>query len=99
MFDDEMMVEVLQSIARMIAMLPADELRAHVEKCRNSINRAHSIGHIVDPTAYRNAMWDGTIDDAGHQLEIAEAILKARVAIDKREAFVAEIQKKKLSRR
>lgn len=45
---------------------------------------------MLDPTAWRNARDDGTLEDARNQLAIVEHLLTAFRAIDVREAFVHE---------
>lgn len=79
----------LATIAQMLALVPTEQVRQHVTVCRSSIDRADSLGSILDPTAYREALHDGSLQDAKNQLAIAEGLLKVRELIDKREAFVA----------
>lgn len=77
---------LLKTIAQTIALIPTEELREYVNWHTNYLSRVDSIGSMLNPTAYRNAMYDGTLDDARNQKEIVEAILKVREVIDKRES-------------
>lgn len=85
--DDEIPIAQaqLKGLVPLLAMIPIRGLREHVNTCRRQIDRADSIGCLIDPTAYQNALYDGTLEDARIQLEIAEAILEARQLIQKRE--------------
>lgn len=89
----------LATIAQMLALVTTEQVRQHVAACRSSIDRADTLGSILDPTAYREALHDGSLQDAKNQLAIVEALLKARELIDKREAFVASMEAKKAARK
>lgn len=84
------MVFFLQNIARQLALIPTAVLEQHVRESGASLRRADSLGAMLNPTAYRNALYSGEIQDARNQLEIVRHLLAARRAIDVREAFVTQ---------
>ena len=86
----EDMIAMLQNIVRMLALIPTEALEKHVEDNRSHLGSWDSIGSMIDPTAYRDALHSGRLEDAQNQLEITKYLLLARRSIDVREAFVAE---------
>jgi hypothetical protein len=85
-----MMEELLLNLVRQIAFIPTEELQAHVDACRSSIARAHSVGAILDPTAYRDALQNHGFENSGRQLKMAEHILGIRKLIDEHETMRQE---------
>lgn len=81
---------LLISVARTLALLDTNDLKRHVDECDKALNRLHSFGAILDPTAYRNSLQSGELEDAKHQLEITKGLLTAKEAIDKRENAIRE---------
>lgn len=81
---------LLANVARMLGLIDTQDLGQHVKSCRQSLSRAGSLGAMIDPTGYRNALQSGQIESAKYQLKIAEALLEARKAIDVLEEFVAQ---------
>lgn len=79
----------LQNVARQLTLLATAELEQHVRECRESLSHAEDVGCLLDPTAYMKACDSGALEDARHQLAIAEHLLAARKAIDAREQFAA----------
>lgn len=83
---------LLVSVSRLLTLIDTYDLQAHVEDCKRSLSRASSIGPLLDPTGYRNAMQTGQMEDAKHQLAIAESLLAARQAIDAREDYCQRLR-------
>ena len=86
----EEITAMLGSISMLLTTLDTKQLEAHVRSCKQSLSRAGSLGAILDPTGYRNALQFGQLEDA---LEIVEALLVARKAIDIREAALPGIER------
>lgn len=89
------LTQLLGGIGYQLALIPTEELEAHVRECRNSINRADNLGPILDPTGWMRSRHSGEFQDAKNQLAIAEALLVARKAIDQREGYIASLKKDK----
>ena len=81
--DTEIITMTLQGIARMLSVIPTDELEAHVKACRESLYNHTSFAPILDPGAYMDNLRSGRLDSAKTQLELVEGLLRARQAIDK----------------
>lgn len=86
--DPDLIMSMLRSAATGLAIIPLADLEAYVDQCAANNYRSESLGPIIDPTAYRDALYDGCLDDARNQLEIARHLLAARRAIEKREQGV-----------
>ncbi len=82
---------MLQGVVKTLALIETDELEAHVTECRRHLDHWTGIGPLIDPTQYRKAIQSGEQQDAVLQMEIAEALLKARQMIDRREAYVRSL--------
>lgn len=68
---------------RLMLLVPflADSVE-DIRRCRETISRAHSIGVMLDPTAYRRGM--GNLDDAAEVLNALEpAAGKLRALVDR----------------
>jgi len=90
--DKEFLKTHLQTIAVMLAMIPLEELEAYVTENSRHLSMYDALGPMLDPTDYRDALYGGRRDDAGHQLSIVQELLHARQAIEKREQFVRKAQ-------
>lgn len=87
MTDNEIQT-ILVNAARMLILLDTNELEQYVQSMERQHSRASTIGAMLDPTAYREALDSGAKQDADNQLQIAKHLLDARKAIDKREQFI-----------
>jgi len=92
--DIDRIILQLRSVGTMLIMIDTDELEKHVIYHRRHIEHWTGIGPLLDPTQYRDAIKSGKQQDAILQLEIVEALLKARQAIDKRETYARASTKK-----
>jgi hypothetical protein len=88
--NEDILTVYLRNIARQLAIFPTAEIERHVRQCQESLERAESIGPLLDPTAYLKAFEGGHLDDARRQLAIVKHLLAARKAIDEREKFVTK---------
>lgn len=52
-----------------------------LESLRLAVTRAHTIGPIVDPTRYRDALFDGSMDDIARLAARAEVLVSAFMEI------------------
>lgn len=86
-----MLADFLLNIVRQIAIVPTEELEAHIERSADSLSRAHAMGPILDPTAYRNTLYGGGFDAAENHLKMVKHLLSIRKLIDEREAMREEI--------
>ncbi len=82
---------MLLQAARLLTLIPTDDMKKFVAECERSVYRAESLGPLFDPTAYMKDSASGKIEDAKHQNAIAQCLLAARIAIDKREAHRVKI--------
>lgn len=92
--EDDMIVMVLQQAARMLAMIPTDDLERYVREGDGINSRHEAFAPVLDPGAYLDNMRTGKLEDAKNQGKIARALLEARKAIDVREAFAASVREK-----
>jgi hypothetical protein len=81
--DTEVITMTLQGIARMLSVIPTEELEAHVKACRESLYNHTAFAPVLDPGAYLDNLRSGRIDSAKIQLELVEGFLQARRAMDK----------------
>ncbi len=87
-------VESLKMATKLLGVIPAEELRQHVQDCERELSRADSIGAILDPTGWIRGRQDGSSEDAKLQLDIVRHLLRAREAMDAREAHCAPFRKR-----
>jgi hypothetical protein len=78
----EFMQSVLRNAAGMLYIIPLDELEAYVKEVRDNNNRWNSVGAILDPTAFRDAMHNGKLEQAKAELEMAEHLLEVRRLVE-----------------
>lgn len=88
----EFITMLLRQAIQSLTFISTEDLEAHVRESRNSLNYTNSMGHILDPTGYRDALQSGQLEDARYQLEMVEHLLKVRQIVDEREAFVKKIK-------
>lgn len=69
-------IQHLRSIVMMCAIIPHDDLQAHVDACRESKAVWDAIGFVHNPTDYRDYLFSDGDKRAKIQLEITELILK-----------------------
>lgn len=89
--EKEFIAMMLRQAVQALTFISTEDLEAHVRESRDSLRRADSMGHILDPTGYRNALQSGELENARYQLQMAEYLLKVRQIIDEREAFVKKM--------
>lgn len=85
--DSDMLKEFLNNLVRQIAFIPTDVLEAYLHEYHSHIQHAHSVGPILDPTGYRNALHGHEFENAERQLKMTEHILEIRKLIDEHEAM------------
>ena len=83
---------LLVNVARTLGWISTDRLEYYVKAHQDSLSRWGTMGPMIDPTQYRKQLQSGELEDAKHQLEIAEALLTARKAIDIREEYIKGLQ-------
>jgi len=86
---------MLQGVGKTLAMIDTSELEAHITEHRLHLEHWTGIGPLLDPTQYREAIKSGKHQDAVLQLEICEALLVARKAIDVREGYIRSLSSDK----
>jgi hypothetical protein len=85
---------LLQSVCETLMLIPTEDLSKHIAAFDIALNRADSIGLMLDPTGWIKARRDGSFDEARCQREIAMHLLNARVNLDIRnDEVLARIQK------
>jgi len=92
--NDDFIKMILVRCARSIAMLSTEELEAYVNDHQRNAQQWDSIGSLLEPTAYRDGMYNGANEDAKYQLAIAEKLLEVRKLIDKRELHAEKFRNK-----
>lgn len=92
---EDFLPEHLATIARMLALIPMQQLDEYVNKHHLQLGYYDAVGPILQPTEYRDVLQNGRYDDARHQLKIVDALLTVRKLIEEREGFVREIAEKK----
>lgn len=83
MNDDDVQM-ILQNVARTLAFIPLERLKQYMADVDSQSSTYHALAPLLDPTGYR-----AQSDDNDLQNDIASHLLKAREAIEKREANVA----------
>lgn len=78
----EFMQSILRNAAGMLYVIPLDELEAYVKEVRENNNRWDSVGAILDPTAFRDAMHNGKREQAKIELQMAEHLLEVRRLVE-----------------
>lgn len=73
----------LSKITRLILMIDEEELKTHYITNKDQINTAKSVGHIIDPTAYRNALSNGDFENAELQSELCKHLIEAKKVADR----------------
>lgn len=87
--EHKLFAEVLTNFCMTLTIFSTEKIKEHVERSRKSISMRDAVGHIIDPTAYRNGMNNGTHDSQAVQLQIAEHLLRVRVLMDRLTAIAA----------
>lgn len=87
---DDTLTMVLRSVIQTLSYIMTEDLENHCNKAERQIMRADSMGAILDPTGYRDALQSGQIEDARYQLRMAQHLLAARKVLDERERFVSK---------
>lgn len=64
--DDVHIEGVMQRVGLVMNLLDQEE--ENIDKVLDNINAAHNVGWIVDPTAYRDALHRGDMDEAAELL-------------------------------
>lgn len=83
---------VLLSATRILALISTERAESFMRYQQHSMSHWKTFGAMLDPTAYRESLQSGHLDDLKHQFAIAEALLLLRKAIDAREAFCQTIR-------
>lgn len=91
----EMTRDFLLNIVRQVAILPLDDLQAVLDDAQASRAYWDSIGCMVDPTKYRNMLYDGTFDHAELQTKAVGHLVEIRKLIDAMDAIAAQHQTRK----
>ena len=86
---------MLKNTIQQLGLIPVDKLEEYVTNCRDDISRADSLGPIMDPTGYRDALQSGAYEDARLQLKIVEKLLEAVKMGVQRDNFVQQMGQKK----
>lgn len=85
----QMTREFMQNIVRQIAFLRLEDIDAAIAESKASRQQWDSFGSLLDPTKYREMLYDGTFDHADVQSEIAVHLREIRVLIDRMETISA----------
>jgi hypothetical protein len=80
---------MLRQVCQMLSLIPLEDLRKFSREGSHYRAKYDALAPLMDPTAYRNAMYDGSLEDARHQQKIVEKALALLEEIHKRESFVA----------
>lgn len=96
--NDEQIQFMMVNILKQLAMIPTDDLETYIRDIEDNNQRFENVGAIVDPTAYRNALYNGELENAKAMLKITKGMLEVRRAIDEREALVKKWQQKQAGR-
>ena len=75
------------NVVRQIGLLDLAELEELQKSSSASVSRWDSIGHIMDPTAYRDYLQSGMKDSADIQAEILDHVIEIRRLINKHEGL------------
>lgn len=85
--DKEFTKEFMLNIVRQISALDLDTMREINQEARASQRQWDSIGAILDPTAYRDMLHDGSLAHAQLQTEVVDHLIATRELIDKMNAI------------
>lgn len=81
--------EIIKVILRMVFALPTDDLKLLLDEQRTQRRKWENVGHIVDPTEYRNYLTDdGAIADTIEG--IIERLIEIRALTIQHEELVAK---------
>ncbi len=92
--DKEHVEFFLTNLVRQIGLIPTTDLEAHVKDCENSVQRADSIGVMLDPTGWMRSRNTGEFDMVKGRNAMARHILEIRKLMDADEALRQEYLKK-----
>lgn len=95
MSDSEAIRQQMRNIVQMIAFLPLEGMNEAVEEAQQSRQYWDSLGSMVDPTRYRDMLYDGTLEHADTQTEIAKHLIHIRELVDKLDGLSAKHRKQK----
>lgn len=84
----------LTNIVRQIGLIPPAELKAYIEECEQSVDRADSIGVMLDPTGWMRAKHTGEFEMAKGRNQMARHILEIRQLMEADEVQRQEYLKK-----
>lgn len=73
--DQQMIKEFMVAVTRQIALLDVDTMREIVQDAEASQRQFEAIGHIVDPTAYRDMLSKRGFDHLNAQTEIVKHMI------------------------
>lgn len=90
MYDNESLKFFLLNIVKQLSIIPTGEIEEFIRSNRSNLNNWHSIGSLIDPTAYRNQLYSGEFDTADGVLEMYDHLLAVRKLIDQHNQHVNE---------
>lgn len=82
----------IKSAIATLGLVDVPTLEKLIEDSRRSLEQAHSIGSIIHPAQYFKAREDGSLEDAEHQLKIAEAVLALIKVAQRRDEVMAKFR-------
>ncbi|MEO1290558.1 MAG: hypothetical protein AAFV93_22670 [Chloroflexota bacterium] len=82
MSNEKQMAKDLAEITTMLMLIDADELEQYQKAGERQFNNARDFGSILDPTAYRNAVQNGEMENQKLQIGIIKHLLETRKLIE-----------------
>lgn len=91
--DKEFLQNQLRTIVYMLALIPLEEFEAYMKDIHHGMDMYDAVGSMLDPTTYRDNMYNGRREDADFQNAMSDKLLEVRRIIEKREAFVKGLKR------
>lgn len=83
--DRQALVTWLQMIARQVASIDPDALKRYEQWSQDAQSWQDAMMPLLDPTAYRNAMYNGQLDDRAFQAKMLGLIVQLNQVCHQRE--------------